>query len=75
MWRVALSHAHHRGVPKKRQVARIMLKTLTEEMGKQIAREHTKENTMSKRTIAYIKVNVTMRSRMRESRTYGSVRG
>ena len=29
----------------------------------------------TKRTIVYIEVNVTMRSRMRESRTYGSVRG
>ena len=29
----------------------------------------------SKRTIVYIEANVTMRSRMRESRTYGSVRG
>ncbi len=28
-----------------------------------------------KRTIVYIEANVTMRSRMRESRTYGSVRG
>ena len=29
----------------------------------------------TKRTIVYIEANVTMRSRMRESRTYGSVRG
>ena len=29
----------------------------------------------TKRIIVYIEVNVTMRSRMRESRTYGSVRG
>ena len=28
-----------------------------------------------KRTIVYIEANVTMRSRMRENRTYGSVRG
>ena len=28
-----------------------------------------------KRTIVYIEANVTMKSRMRESRTYGSVRG
>ena len=29
----------------------------------------------TKRIIVYIEANVTMRSRMRESRTYGSVRG
>ena len=29
----------------------------------------------TKRTIVYIEANVTMRSRMRESRTYGSVKG
>jgi len=28
-----------------------------------------------KRTIVYIEANVTMRGRMRENRTYGSVRG
>ena len=36
--------------------------------------KHISMDTLA-RTIAYIKVNVTMRSRMRESRTYGSVRG